>query len=120
MTETASLVKRLPTDIGGREAEPIRQVDDELEPWEKCGGADPVGRLACYERWIVAFANILFRTGIIALEDLARKLGEVTARWSADAGPGVHGVMRPPLHAPARRHAACPPSSTSRRATGFC
>jgi hypothetical protein len=106
MTETAQLVKRLPNDIGGLPAEPIRQVDHILEPWEKrchaladvldfhkiinteekrCGvealGAEMVGKLSYYERWIVAFANILFRKGVLSPEALARKMAEVEARW---------------------------------------
>jgi hypothetical protein len=32
-------------------------------------------------RWIVAFANILFRKGIITPKDLALKMEEVAARW---------------------------------------
>ena len=90
MTDTQYLVSRLPNDIGGLPADPIQRVDHELEPWEKrchaladvldfhkiinteekrCGvealGADMVGKLSYYERWIVAFANILFRKGIL-------------------------------------------------------
>ena len=82
MTQTENLVKRLPNDIGGLPAEPIRRVDHELEPWEKrchaladvldfhkiinteekrCGvealGAEMIGKLSYYERWIVAFAT---------------------------------------------------------------
>jgi len=108
MTQTENLVKRLPNDIGGLPAEPIRRVDHELEPWEKrchaladvldyhkiinteekrCGvealGAEMVGKLNYYERWIVAFANILFRKGILTPDTLARKMAEVEARWTA-------------------------------------
>jgi len=116
VTQTEHLVKRLPNDIGGLPAEPIRQVDHELEPWEKrchaladvldfhkiinteekrCGvealGAEMAGRLSYYERWIVAFSNILFRKGILAPAELARKMDEVEARWAAGQaheGPG--------------------------------
>jgi hypothetical protein len=105
MTESAQLVKRLPNDIGGLPAEPISRVDHVLEPWEKrchaladvldfhklinteekrCGvealGAEMVGKLGYYERWIVAFANILFRKGVLTPEELARKMDEVDAR----------------------------------------
>lgn len=110
MTDTANLVKRLPNDIGGLPAERIQQVDHELAPWEKrchaladvldfhklinteekrCGvealGAEMVGRLSYYERWIVAFANILFRKEILTPTELAQKMAEVEGRW--DAGP---------------------------------
>lgn len=109
MTQTENLVKRLPNDIGGVPAEPIQRVDHELEPWEKrchaladvldfhkiinteekrCGvealGAEMVGKLTYYERWIVAFANILFRKGILTPEELALKMEEVEARWPND------------------------------------
>jgi hypothetical protein len=41
-----------------------------------------VGKLAYYERWIVAFANILFRKGVLTPGKLARKMDEAAARWS--------------------------------------
>ena len=106
MTQTAQLVNRLPNDIGGLEAERIQQTDHELQPWEKrCHaladvleyhklisteekrrgveslGAEMVGKLTYYERWIVAFANILFQKGVLAPDDLARKMEEVAARY---------------------------------------
>jgi hypothetical protein len=113
MTETENPVRRLPNDIGGLPAEPIRRVDHELEPWEshaladvldfhkiinteekRCGvealGAELIGKLTYYERWIVAFANILFRKGILAPADLARKMDEVEARSAAD--PANDGI----------------------------
>jgi hypothetical protein len=112
MTQTENLVKRLPNDIGGLPGEAIQRIEHELEPWEKrchaladvldyhkilnteenrCGvealGAEMVGKLSYYERWIVAFANILFRKGILTPTELALKTKEVEARWSAeDAG----------------------------------
>ncbi|MGO9049945.1 MAG: nitrile hydratase [Xanthobacteraceae bacterium] len=98
MTQTENLVKRLPNDIGGLPAEPILQTDHAMEPWEKrchaladvldfhkiinteekrCGvealGSDMVGKLTYYERWIVAFANILFRKGILTPTEFALK-----------------------------------------------
>ena len=105
MTATAHLVRELPNDIGGEAAGPIERVEHELEPWEKrCHaladvldfhklinteekrrgvealGAEMVGKLSYYERWIVAFANILFQKGMLTPEDLARKMDEVKAR----------------------------------------
>ena len=113
MTETRNLVQRLPNDIGGLPGDPITRVEHQLEPWERrchaladvldfhkiinteekrCGvealGAEMVGKLAYYERWIVAFANILFRKAILTPEELARKMHEVEARWFADP-PGA-------------------------------
>jgi len=111
MTDTAHLVKRLPNDIGGLPADRIQQVDHTLEPWEKrchaladvldfhkiinteekrCGvealGAEMVGKLTYYERWIVAFSNILFRKGILTPTEIALKMKEIEARWDAVQG----------------------------------
>lgn len=113
MTQTENLVKRLPNDIGGLPADPINRVDHELEPWEKrchaladvldfhkiinteekrCGvealGTGMVGKLSYYERWIVAFANILFRKEILTSTELALKMSEVEARWPKENGAG--------------------------------
>ncbi len=107
MTQTAHLVNRLPNDIGGVDAERIEQTDHVLEPWEKrCHaladvldyhkiisteekrrgveslGAKMIGELTYYERWIVAFANILFQKGVLTPDDLAKKMEEVAARHS--------------------------------------
>ena len=107
MTETENLVNRLPNDIGGLPADAIQRVDHELEPWEKrchaladvldfhklinteekrCGvealGAEMVTKLSYYERWIVAFANILFHKGILTPTELALKMKEVESRSS--------------------------------------
>lgn len=109
MSQSEMLLKRLPNYIGGLPAEPIQRVDHELEPWEKrCHaladvldfhkiinteekrrgvealGTELVGALSYYERWIAAFANILFEKGILSPEDLARKMDEVEARWTDD------------------------------------
>jgi hypothetical protein len=106
MSRTEELVKRLPNDIGGLNADRIQQIDHELEPWEKrchaladvldfhkiinteekrCGvealGAEMVGKLTYYERWIVAFSNILLRKGILSPTDIAVKMREIEARW---------------------------------------
>ena len=110
MTGAEPLLKRLPNDIGGFPAESIQRVDHELDPWEKrCHaladvldfhkiinteekrrgvealGAEMVGKLTYYERWIAAFANILFQKGILTPEELARKMDAVETRWSSEA-----------------------------------
>jgi hypothetical protein len=107
MSETEKLVKRLPNDVGGLPADPIQRVEHELEPWEKrCHaladvldfhkiinteekrrgvealGAEMVTKLSYYERWIVAFANILFHKGILTPTELALKMKEVESRSS--------------------------------------
>src|SRR6266700_170819 len=105
MTESADLVKRLPNDIGGLTAGPISKVDHELLPWEKrCHaladvldfhkiinteekrrgveslGTEMINALSYYERWIVAFANILFQKGLFTPEQLANKIAEIESR----------------------------------------
>jgi nitrile hydratase beta subunit-like protein len=108
MTDTEHLVTRLPNDIGGISAGAVQRTDHELEPWEKrchaladvldfnkiinteekrCGvealGAEMVGKLSYYERWIVAFANILFRKGILTPGEIAAKMTEIESRDQA-------------------------------------
>lgn len=110
MSGPESFLTRLPNDIGGLPAAPILRVEHELEPWEKrCHaladvldfhkiinteekrrgvealGAEMVAKLSYYERWIAAFATILFQKGLLAPTDLARKMDEVAARWPADS-----------------------------------
>ena len=105
MNSTENLLKRLPNDIGGLPAERVDWADHELEPWEKrCHaladvldfhkiinteekrrgvealGAEMIGKLSYYERWIAAFANILFQKGVLTPRDLAAKMAEVEAR----------------------------------------
>ncbi|MEI9863914.1 MAG: hypothetical protein WDN00_05055 [Limisphaerales bacterium] len=95
----------MPNDIGGMPAEPIERTDHVLEPWEKrCHaladvldfhkiinteekrrgvealGADMVGKLTYYERWIAAFAIIFFQKQILTPDELAKKMAEVEAR----------------------------------------
>ncbi len=109
MTEHAPMVMRLPNDIGGLPADLVSRSDHELEPWEKrCHaladvldfhkiinteekrrgvealGAEMIAGLSYYERWIVAFANILFQKGLLTPEALARKMEAVAARLDID------------------------------------
>jgi len=99
------LIERHPNDIGGVPAAKIDMTDRELEAWEKrchaladvldfrklinteekrCGvealGSDLVAKLSYYERWIVAFANILLRKEVLTPTEIALKLQEVQAR----------------------------------------
>jgi hypothetical protein len=59
---------------------------------KRCGvealGAELVGKLTYYERWIVAFANILFRKGFLTPKELALKMEEVEARSLRREGDG--------------------------------
>lgn len=109
MTQSEDLLMRLPNDIGGLAAGPIDRTEHELQPWEKrCHaladvldfhkilnteekrrgvealGTEIIGKLSYYERWVAAFANILFEKGILTPSALARKMDEVSARWPAD------------------------------------
>ena len=106
MNKTAELLTHLPNDIGGLPADRIHRIEHELEPWEKrCHaladvldfhkiinteekrrgveglGAELIGKLSYYERWIVAFANILFEKSILTPDQLARKMDEVSTRF---------------------------------------
>ena len=111
------LVTRLPNDIGGLAATPIEQIDHVLEPWEKrCHaladvldfhkiinteekrrgveslGSEMIGKLSYYERWIVAFANILFQRGVLTPEDLAIKMQDVEMRRWDDEPVAASGA----------------------------
>jgi phytoene dehydrogenase-like protein len=102
------LLTRLPNDIGGLAAAPIEQTEHVLAPWEKrCHaladvldfhklinteekrrgvealGSEIVGKLSYYERWVVAFANILFEKRVLTPEDLAIRMREVERRAAA-------------------------------------
>ncbi len=107
MTDTGGLLKRLPNDIAGLSAGCVEPIDHELLPWEKrCHaladvldfrkiinteekrrgvealGSELIGKFTYYERWVVAFANILFQKGILTPGELAAKTDEVAARAS--------------------------------------
>jgi hypothetical protein len=110
MNESERLIKRLPNDIGGLPGPTILQTDHPLEPWEKrchaladvldfrkilnteekrCGvealGAEIISHLSYYERWIVAFSNILMRKQILTPTEIALKMAAVEARWTTGA-----------------------------------
>ena len=110
MNDTDLLVKRLPNDVGGVAPELIVWTDHDLQPWEKrCHaladvldfhkiinteekrrgveslGAEVVGKLTYYERWIVSFANLLYQKQILHPSDVARKMDEVAARFTETA-----------------------------------
>jgi hypothetical protein len=86
MSQTEHLLRKLPNDVGGLPADRIERADHVLEPWEKrCHaladvldfhkiinteekrrgveslGTEIVGKLTYYERWIAAFAFLLFQ-----------------------------------------------------------
>ena len=108
MTPRLDFLTRLPTDFGGLSAGRIERVEHELAPWEKrCHaladvldfhkiinteekrrgvealGAELIGKLSYYERWIVTFANILFEKSILTPDQLARKMDEISTRLNS-------------------------------------
>lgn len=110
MTPSENVVKRLPNDIGGASAGSIDCKDHELQPWEKrCHaladvldfhkilnteekrrgvaalGSELIGKLSYYERWMAAFANILFQKQVLTPEELAIRMEQVAARYDAEA-----------------------------------
>lgn len=114
MTKAEQLTRRLPNDIGGLTGDPIVRADHPLAPWEKrCHaladvldfhkiinteekrrgveslGREMVGELSYYERWIVAFANILFQKGILRPEEVALRMTAIDARHARDYGTGA-------------------------------
>jgi hypothetical protein len=105
MNHSENLLIRLPNDIGGLPAAPIERIEHELKPWEtRCHaladvldfhkiinteekrrgveslGSELISHLSYYERWIAAFASILFQKGILTPTELANKMDEVRAR----------------------------------------
>ena len=125
MSRSENPLQRLPNDIGGVPAGRVERVEHELEPWEKrCDaladvldfhkiinteekrrgvealGSETIGRLTYYERWIAAFANILFQKGILTPTELARKMDEVAARYPAEAPAEATGHAPDMLSAP--------------------
>ncbi|KWT75568.1 SH3-like domain-containing protein [Agrobacterium radiobacter] len=105
MMSSESLVKKLPNDIGGGGGGKIESVEHEHLPGGKrCHaladvldfhkiinteekrrgvealGSEMIGKLSYYERWIIAFANILFQKGILTPSDIATKMAEIEAR----------------------------------------
>lgn len=105
-------IDRLPNDFGGEPAGEFQRVEHPLLPWEKrCHaladvldyhklisteekrrgvealGADLMGKLSYYERWAVAFANLLFAKQVITPEELARKMAQVSARFGLERAP---------------------------------
>ena len=50
-------------------------------------GGEMIGKLSYYQRWIAAFAHILFEKAILTPDELARKMAEVEARFQPSEEP---------------------------------
>jgi hypothetical protein len=109
MNHPEELLKTLPNDIGGAESDRFERVEHNMEPWEKrCHaladvldfhkilnteekrrgvealGSELIGKLSYYQRWIAAFANILFEKRILTPDQLAVKMAEVESRYASE------------------------------------
>jgi len=109
-TQNYDLVDWLPTDFGGVSAGAFERIEHEMQPWEKrCHaladvldfhklisteekrrgvealGSAVVGKLSYYERWAVCFATLLFAKSVITQDELARKMTDITARFTPNA-----------------------------------
>ncbi len=112
MSGIEEFMRRLPNDVGGQTSPTFQRVEHDLKPWEKrCHaladvldfhkilsteekrrgvealGAEMIGRLGYYERWLAAFAAILFQKGLLTPTQLAEKMAEVEQRWQAEPHP---------------------------------
>lgn len=104
--------------MGGLDAGPVQRIEHEYAPWEKRTDAilrllsspkravlqiDELRRaiedlgpgaydeLNYYERWIAAISNLLLEKGVITVDELGRKMAEVTARHEAERARGRAG-----------------------------
>jgi hypothetical protein len=109
VTGIGESMRRLPNDVGGQSSPAFQRVDHELKPWEKrCHtladildfhkiistegkrrgvealGAEMIGRLGYYERWLTAFAVILFQKGLLTPTQLAEKMVVLENRFRTD------------------------------------
>jgi hypothetical protein len=105
MNTIGDFMHRLPNDVGGQSSAAFERVEHDLAPWEKrCHaladvldfhkiinteekrrgvealGAEMIGRLGYYERWLTAFAVILFQKGVLTPTELAQKMQEIEQR----------------------------------------
>ena len=99
-------------DMGGMPAGPVERSEHEYAPWEKRvdailrllvaperrvmtvdelrRGIEELGAagqddMTYYERWISSITNVLLEKGVIAVDELGRRMAEVEARWTEGA-----------------------------------
>lgn len=102
-------------DIGGLEEGAIDQTEATYQPWEKRVKAllqvlarrpeplmnvdqlrrgieelapDDYDRLSYYERWAASIADNMVRNGHLSLDELGRKMAEITARHKEQCNDG--------------------------------
>jgi hypothetical protein len=64
-------------------AEPLVSVDELRRNIESLG-SEAYDRMAYYERWIFAIAQTLIQRGVLTVDELGRKIEEVSRRCAAD------------------------------------
>ena len=96
--------------MGGLDAGPVERAEHDYAPWEKKvdailrlvsdrkrriitvdelrRGIEELGpgvydELSYYERWIASIANLLVEKGVIEIDELGRRMAEITADWPA-------------------------------------
>ena len=104
------MVLRRHHDMGGLDAGPVERAEHDYAPWEKKvdailrlvsdhkrriitvdelrRGIEELGpgvydELSYYERWIASIANLLVEKGVIEIDELGRRMAEITADWPA-------------------------------------
>ena len=104
------LVLRRHHDMGGLPAGPVEPVEHDYAPWEKRvdailrlladskrrlittdelrRGIEELGpgaydEMSYYERWFASVTNNLIEKGVISIDELGRRMAEITQAWPA-------------------------------------
>ena len=104
------LVLRRHHDMGGLPAGPVEQAEHDYAPWEKRvdailrlladskrrlittdelrRGIEELGpgaydEMSYYERWIASVTNNLIEKGVLSVDELGRRMAEITEAWPA-------------------------------------
>jgi len=108
--DSGKIVLRRHHDMGGLPARPVEQVEHDYAPWEKRvdailrllsdkkrriitvdelrRGIEELGpgaydEMSYYERWIASVTNNLLEKGVITVDELGRRMAEISAAWPA-------------------------------------
>lgn len=116
-TKESPAVLRRHHDMGGLPAGPVEQNEHDYAPWEKRvdailrlladskrrlittdelrRGIEELGpgaydEMSYYERWIASVTNNLLEKGVISVDELGRRMAEISESWPAGTlqGPG--------------------------------